>query len=158
MSIKLPEGWDVGVEAAKSEYEAQRKTATERLSIRIEIAERVASVIDDVFREHGMDSPSVDRREQAWQAVREQYDIPHPDIVKKFTSTRQAGELILHYWLEPEADPGELARDFFRFIGGETYGRAVDFATNLTEPGSPERANVERAISYLWKDYKGGQG
>lgn len=142
--MELPEGWNAEL------IELERVLADREL----EVAERVAA-------ERAAAHVEISRYEaiqHAWQKIRETYPIEHPPIVEEFESDEQAGRTVMHYWVGEEIEEEWLLKSIIGFGDTHLWNRAIAYANNLTERDSPERANVQRAQTFLWRDYRVGHG
>ncbi len=96
--------------------------------------------------------------QEAWARIRQTQHIPHPEPKDSFDSDQEAAQVIIHYWLGGEVDEEALFMGVMGYGDMDLWKQAIRFATNLTEKGSPERAFVDQASNFLWRDYKGGHG
>lgn len=146
--MQLPEGWDTELQAAERARAIHEAEAQEELA-KVGRAARVAG---------GLAMSDYASIQQAWKNIRSRYPIEHPELVEQFHSDEQAGRTIMHYWVGEEIDQAWLLRSIMGFGDTHLWNRAIQYAQNLTDPHSPERANIQRASDFLWRDYRGGHG
>lgn len=96
--------------------------------------------------------------ENTWENVREKYPLKNPPRKRRFATTYEAAEVIAYYWQGQAIPQKRLIQRIIRYGADptKTYQEALDYAGHLTSPHSPERASVEAANRYLWKNKQKG--
>ncbi len=152
--MKLADGWDSELriieeaeDGAEKENERLRKEMHQKTA---PLEQRIRRIERSYERKMKDTSGYYQQREAEWARIREQYSIEHPIQKESIMFNSEAAEVLAHYWIGEEIPEKKL----INLIASDPKFnvRAFEYATNLTEPDSPERLYIRRAQDFLWKD------
>ncbi len=148
--MRLPQGWNSelkGIEAQISQVEKSHNVILQEMDKELKKVEREYRSRMQFGKLKGLRN----KLKSAQETVRETYPITPPEI-KEFEHVGDAARVLAHYWQGRVMSQNRLilgiAEDHIM------YAKAADYADLLTAPKSPERDLVDRAKTFLWKDYK----
>jgi len=145
--MRLPDGWDTELRTLDQKIEQVEATLD---TLDEEIEAGTAEVGESYRRSSDELDQLEDSREEAWRRVRANYSIKHPPKKSEFRYYCEAAEVLAHYWQGEKIKKQRLLKKIMR--DPNLSARVYEFAKNLTEPNSPERAYVQSAQDFLFED------
>lgn len=148
--MRLPPGWDNELRALDTQIkDVQKRQNDMRVKMEMEL-QRVRAAYDlEIIGNDGELSRLRGEKDLALGRIRDGPGVNHPTRVK-ISNTRQAAEVLAHYWQGEEMDRETLLDGIAGMGIPGIYARASDFAANLTKPESDERKYVQVAQDHLW--------